>query len=192
MSLYLYLNEHWHANTWVNGGVIPINPASFYRSTERAGIMTPDENLIHNSPIDLKSLEPNLYIAPGADIRNLNMIGTVFDGVKIPDIISADYYEEDGLILSFSTRLTGIVARKMTKKACVKIKSVEALKRYLDAQLGVESIADYCQYTTGHQRNHFLKSDADSWQAEFRIFWPIAERVEVDLPFGVAELICNW
>lgn len=191
MSLYLYLNEHWHADSWVNGGPIPINPASTYKSLERSGIFTPDENLIHKSEVDLFSLSPIFEFSDGG-VRGLSVIDCTQYGDPLPNIYKADLCEDDGLILSFSSRLSRIVARKMGKKACVKIIDIQVLKCAIDEQLGVSSESDYCQYTSGHERNHFLKSELDSWQAEFRLFWPIAKKVEVVLPPGIAELICSW
>ncbi|WP_223506805.1 hypothetical protein [Pseudomonas sp. GL-RE-29] len=192
MSLYLYLNEHWHADTWVVGGVIPINPASFYRRMERGGIFTPDENLIHKSEVDLTGLSPFIHIDPGAEVRGLTVTNSRMNGMPIPDIHDAHYYHEDGLILSFSYRLTGTLARKMKKKACVKIVDMDLLKRHLDNQIGVVSKAGPCYYTADHQRNHFLKSNLDEWQAEYRLFWPADKKVEVSVPPGAAELICVW
>jgi len=192
MGLYLYLNEHWHVDAWVTGGLIPISPASTYKSMERDGIFTPDENLIHNSAVDIRSLRGCVDVNPALGVRGLTMIGCERDGVPIPNFFNADFYEDDGLILSFSSRLTGVVARKMKKKACVKIIDMDGLRRHLDETLGVQSIAGYCEYTESHERNHFLKSELDSWQAEYRLFWPIKERVEVQLLPGVAELICTW
>lgn len=192
MSFYLYLNEHWHADTWVSGGLIPINPASTYRSMEREGIFTPDENLIHKAEVDLMSLSPFLSIAPGAHIRGLTMTNNYMNGVRMPDVNDVQYYLDDGLILSFSTRLTGVLAKKMKKKACVKILNIDLLKSSLDEQLGVKSEAELCRYTRGHERNHFLKSELDSWQAEFRLFWPITKKVEVSVASGTAELVCTW
>ncbi|MCE6977280.1 hypothetical protein EI534_07670 [Pseudomonas frederiksbergensis] len=190
MSLYLYLNEHWHADTWVGGGSIPIKPASTYRTVERSGVFTPDENLIHKSEVDLRSLEPHFCFGPG--IQGVSIIGFNAGGVLIPDIHEADLYEEDGGILSFSWRLTASLARKMKKTACVKILDMPALKAAIDGQLGVASRSGYCEYTEGHERNHYLKSELDRWQAEYRLFWPITEQVEVVLPPGLAEHIRKW
>lgn len=192
MSFYLYLNEHWHAETWTGGGVIPINPASTYRKIERSGIYTPDENLIHDSPVDLLAPNPIFRIAPGAQVKGLTMYSNYVDGVRQSDVFNASYYEEDGLILSFSQRLARTVARKMNKRACVKIIDMVRLKAHLDQKLGVTSKAGLCQYTSDHQRNHFLKSEADMWQDEYRLFWPLHERVEVEIPPGIGELICKW
>jgi hypothetical protein len=192
MSLYLYLNEHWHADTWVGGGMIPISPASTYKSLDRSGIYTPDENLIHKSDVDLKSFGRAIHIDPGADIRELTMRGARIGGVLIPDIIDADYYEDDGLILSFCRRFKKPIARRMKKKACVKILDIGRLKSEIDEQLGAISLAAYCQYTHDHQRNHFLKSNLDRWQEEFRLFWPITEKVDVQISAGTAELMRKW
>ncbi|HFL2185762.1 TPA: hypothetical protein ACG3DQ_000740 [Pseudomonas putida] len=190
MSLYLYLNEAWHAETWVNGGKVPINPASFYRSVEREGIYTPDENLIHKSEYDLTKLQQMAGIVL-SNVKDFNMTGcTGYE--PLPDICNADYYEEDGLILSFSSRLSDEIAFKMKKKTCVRIISINSLKNCIDAQLGVVGQAKYCSYTSDHQRNHFLKSELDSWQAEYRLFWPLANKVEVDIPKGTAVLERSW
>lgn len=191
MSLYLYLNELSHVDTWVNGGSVPIKPASTYRSLERGGILTPDENLIHKSAVDLLSI-PFMRFNPKATVKGLSFIGMTVNGKPVPDIIDAALYEEDGLILSFSYRVTKLVAKKMNKKACVKILDIEALKQAIDSQIGVVSEAKSCQYTNGHQRNHFLKSELDYWQAEYRMFWPVNTAVQVDIPPGTAELICTW
>jgi hypothetical protein len=192
MSLYLYLNEHWHANTWVGGGKIPINPASTYRSVERAGIFTPDENLIHKSEVNLFSLKSLISFGPHGGVKDLTITNSSLGSVPIPDIRNAALFLEDGLILSFSSRLSRTVACKMKKTACVKILDIQFLRSVIDEQLGVASKADFCEYTTGHERNHFLKSDLDSWQAEFRLFWPITHKVEVNIPSGIAELVCIW
>ncbi|WP_442108254.1 hypothetical protein [Pseudomonas sp. NUPR-001] len=192
MSLYLYLNEHWHAETWMFGGVIPINPASTYRKMERSGIYTPDENLIHDSPVDLTTPNPLFRLSPGAQVKGLTMCDNYVDGVRQPDVFNASYYEEDGLILSFSRRLSRNVAKKMSKTACIKILDMSRLKAHLDEQLGVTSKAGFCEYTSGHQRNHFLKSEADMWQDEYRLFWSLHKKVEVEIPPGIGELMRKW
>lgn len=82
------------------------------------------------------------------------------------------------------------IARRLEKLACVKIPDTDRLKSIIDKQLGVEGIAKPCEYTSGYERDHFLKSVADGWQDEFRIFWPYGRGpVTVDLPTGIAEKI---
>lgn len=189
MNLYLYLNEHWHAHTWVKGGRIPIKPASTYKSLERKGIFTPDENLIHDSSVDLLSLKPLLRFE---NVRKLTMTNNRKDGALMPDVHNASIYEEDGLILSFCHKLSDDIARRMKKKSCVKIKDINALKRCIDRAVGVRATAKNCRYTEDHQRNHFLKSKDDSWQSEFRMFWNLRSEVRVTIPPGLAEYVCDW
>lgn len=189
MSFYLYLNQVWHAEAWTNGGLIPISPASTYKSLEREGIYTPDENLIHESSFDLLSLREYIRLD---NVKNFSLGGANLDGWIIPEIKNASLYEDDGLILSFSTRLTKILARNMKKRACVKIIDIDRLQRVISDQLGVSAIVGFCEYTSSHERNHFLKSELDEWQAEYRMFWPLKEKVEVNLPVGVGQLVCTW
>lgn len=189
MQVYLYLNEVSHADTWVNGGKIPIKPASSYKSQARKGVMTPDENLIYKSEVELSKLSPFISIDDGAQIQGLTCIGNTIDGIPLPDIVDAQRYEEDGLILSFSQRLSLTVARRMAKVACVKVKDIFALKTVIDEQIGYPSKSGLCNYTYDHQRNHFLKSYKDSWQDEFRLFWPVMSEVWVTIPAGLAEYV---
>ena len=53
MENFLYLTESEWAKTWVVGGEIPIKLASSYLSDNREGVMTPDENLIHESEVPI-------------------------------------------------------------------------------------------------------------------------------------------
>ena len=46
-----------------------------------------------------------------------------------------------------------------------------------------------CEYTSGPNRNHFLKSEANAWQEEFRIFWHGSAERSVILPDGIGELV---
>jgi hypothetical protein len=189
---YLYLSEVEWSNAWINGGEIPISLASTYINKERDGILTPDENLIHESPVNLKGLSPFLHFAEGASIRHLTITNSRFNGVRIPDIVNAGYYVEDGLILSFCNSLSGEVAKKLKKKACVKITNIEKLRKSIDRQLGFKGIMKECEYTNGHQRNHFLKSVEDSWQDEYRIFWKYPTNKVVKIPSGLAEFVCEF
>jgi hypothetical protein len=183
---FLYLTVPAWADTWVNGGEIPINLASYYRSDARAGIYTPDENTIHQSRVDLRSLRPAIRVE---NVRNFNMIDCSINGKSIPRIIGADFYEDDGLILSFCTKFDSMIARRMNKKACVKILNIPALKACIDEQLGVEGVMGECRYVRDHQRNHFLKSVEDEWQNEYRMFWKAGASAMVKIPKGTAALM---
>ncbi|TYK57290.1 hypothetical protein [Pseudomonas synxantha] len=190
MHVYLYLNEIEHAKTWVEGGKIPINPASVYKRMERDGVFTPDENLIHKSEMDLMNLGPGIRFAPGGDYRGITIVDSNF-GNGLVNIRDACYYPENGLLLSFSTALSKKVMDGFkTKKICVKIHDINKLQKILDLRLGCESESGQCRYTASHERNHFLKSHLDSWQQEYRLFWrcdPVMRWVR--LPAGMAKVV---
>ncbi|MBL4833667.1 MAG: hypothetical protein JKY26_06785 [Pseudomonas sp.] len=189
MKKYLYLAKPEFASTWVNGGEIPIYPASRYRSMERSGVFTPDENLIHDSPVDLFSLSPIVSFGPNPNVRNFTFTGNTLNGRPLPNFTNASLYTEDGIILSFANEFDLEIARRLEKKACVEIKSIERLKTLLDRRLGKTSKARDCEYTNDHQRNHFLKSTEDAWQKEYRFFWRITEERKVILPAGLARVV---
>lgn len=192
MFKYLYLTKLEWAEAWISGGDIPICLASTYLHDKREGTLTPDENLIHDSNVDLKSLSPIVHFGEGAQVKNFNMIGCSFNGVPIPDIVSANYYKEDGLILSFSNELSEEIARKLGKECCIKVTKLKDLRKAIDAQLGVKGTMNDCEYTNDHQRNHFLKSTEDQWQREFRMFWPFDKNVTVTIPKGHGKLVATY
>ena len=190
MSVYLYLEKEEFAKTWVNGGKVPIKPASYYLSDERDGTKTPDENRIYRSSVDITSLGPKFIVEEDADIRGFSFIGCTSDGVPYPDIINAYYYKEDGLILSFCNHFSIDTAHKLGKVICVEICDVRKTKREIDAQLGIVGNMKKCKYTDDHQRDHFLKFKDDSWQDEFRIFWDCQQGERwVTIPPDTAKII---
>jgi hypothetical protein len=183
MEKYLYLTKHEWQDTWIYGGTIPINLASTYLRQKRDAIFTPDETLIHKSPVDLQTFWPN---ASFQNSRGITMIGCSVDGREVPTIRDADFFIQDGLILSFCNVASIDISQRLHKVCCVKILDMTALKGLIDEQLGVKAIMGPCTYTPTHERNHFLKSVEDSWQAEFRMFWLGKENRQVKLPAGVA------
>lgn len=189
MKTYLYLGRKEWAEAWVDGGKIPINPASTYLSDERAGTMTPDENLVHKSNVDLQTLSRSGAIG-FKELHDFSFIGCSINGERIPDIHNAYYYQEDSLILSFCNHLSPDTARKLGKVICVEIINISKTKKKLDKKLGIRGGMKKCDYTDDHQRNHFLKSKDDSWQDEFRIFWK-SQRGEtwVTIPSGTAKIV---
>ena len=187
MRKYLYLTEVEWVDAWVKGGSIPISLASSYLSEDRAGIFTPDENLIHESAVSIPSLRQHGINIEGS--RNITIKNFTSNGIKLPDIINANYYKEDGLILSFCNSFSVDIANKMDKKACVEIINIEKLRQNIDRQLGCKGIMDSCRYTLDHNRNHFLKSSEDSWQNEFRIFWRTTREKWVEIPANSAKLV---
>ncbi|NQD36081.1 hypothetical protein HPT27_03530 [Permianibacter sp. IMCC34836] len=189
MEKYLYLTKVEWADAWISGGIIPLFLASTYKNDTRVGTKTPDENLVHESPIDLKSLSPIIHIGDGANVRGLTITNSYFNGQRIPDIVNANYYTDDGLTLSLSNSFSEEIARKLGKAACVKIYNVEKLRRVIDKQLGFKGVMGSCEYTSSHQRNHFLKSTEDAWQNEYRIFWRHPKNRTVRVPAGNSELV---
>ena len=190
MDKYLYLTKVEWADTWVNGGEIPISLASTYLSDERQGIMTPDENLIHESSIPIPSLRQyGIHIEQS---KNITIGNIVHNGRHVGGIKNANFYTEDGLILSFCNSFDKSIAERMGKQACVKICNIEKLRRVIDKQLGCKGIMKECTYTRDHQRNHFLKSTDDEWQDEFRLFWGVKENRVVNLPSGLCEFVCEF
>ena len=184
MRRYLYLAKREWAETWVQGGQIPISLASTYKAVERIGVFTPDENLIHISPVDVSGLRR--FGLNFQNVRGLTFKGNRFNGELLPDFENADYYNEDGLILSFSNVISSEIMTRLEKVACVAILDIQRMKELFDKQIGVPGIAKDCEYTLDHQRNHFLKSQQDAWQQEYRIFWASNTPISVHMPLGLA------
>jgi len=187
MEKFLYLTKSEWAKTWIHGGEIPIKLASSYLSDNRDGVMTPDENLIHESEVPIPSLSQ--YGFHFENVKNLTFTNNHTNGVKLPDLKNANYYIEDGLILSFCNHFKIETANRFQKTACVRIINIETTRKKIDKQLGCKGIMKSCEYTKDHQRNHFLKSVEDSWQNEFRIFWKTNQEKWVKIPSGTAELV---
>lgn len=187
MEKYLYLTRTIWVRSWVQGGPIPLNLASAYKSAERKGIYTIDENLIHESNYDLNKLSEYGMVCDS--VRNLSIGSFEYNGVVVARNIQGSKYEDDGLILSLCNVMNRDIARKMGKLACVKINDVNKLKLIIDEQLGVAGIARTCTYTESHIRNHFTKSLLDKWQNEYRIFWKVDSKKEIMLPKGIAKRI---
>lgn len=189
MHKFLYLTHVEWTDAWVNGGVVPISLASKYKRLDRDGIYTPDENLIHDSAIDLLTLSPFISFGENPSVRNLTFTGNTCNGMPLPNVRNASLYSEDGLIQSFCNVFDLHVADRFEKNACVRIFDIDRLRKLLDKRLGRKSQYGDCRYTRDHQRGHFLKSEKDSWQSEYRFFWPERDEASVTLPAGIAEVV---
>jgi hypothetical protein len=189
MDKILYLTRREWAATWIQGGKIPIHPSSTYRSQERRGKFTPDENLIRQYSHDIRGLEP--YISIQGAHKNIRIGKLTINGRELASNFLSSRYEEDGAVLCFSNTFSAEVGRRLGKTAAIRIMDMIALKSIIDSQVGTIGEMGPCEYTTSEQRNHFLKSIEDSWQDEFRIFWPIQQRVDAIIPPGLAEYICD-
>lgn len=184
MKKYLYLSQAFHVENWVNGGEVPLFLASSYRSQERQGIFTPDENYVCNIPADLRGMGSNV------SFRNDKISRLTIDGeVVATNLVNFNRYEEDGAVLCLANRLSKGISRKLNKVACVEIQDVEELKNIIDETVGVRGEMGECNYTDTYERNHFLKSVSDAWQDEYRLFWKVKEDIKVTLPKGIAKFI---
>ncbi|MCK6800694.1 hypothetical protein [Enterobacter cloacae] len=184
MKKYLYLTRKEWVFPWTRGGVVPLFQASTYLSDERDGVMTPDENLIDTSTHDIKAFGNLANIVGGGTITLTNCF---INGVFTPETIKFEQKIEDGLVLCLANSKNAGLAKRLGKTACIEISDVNHLKRFLDRQIGIISVMKSCEYTDGHNRNHFLKSSLDSWQDEFRIFWPKAKSTRISIPSGIAK-----
>lgn len=183
---FLYLAENWQVENWINGAKgIPIKRASSYLSQERKGTLTPDENLIHDSDIDLLSFASTVYLGGTSEC----VVSS--DNVGIPNFVisKAELRVEDGLILCFSNSKSSEICQRLGKKFCLQIDDMAHLKSVIDACLGNVGTPGHCDYTDDHQRNHFLKSVEDKWMDEFRLLWPVQDVDTFDLPPNIAKLV---
>lgn len=185
LEKYLYLTELSWVDPWVTGGNVPLKIASTYKSIERQGIYTPDENLIDSSTHDVNMFKGALSI----ENSDVTIYGAVIDGVPYREVMKFDRKIEDGLVLCLANRRSNYIAKRLKKKTCVKIFDVNKLKKLLDDQIGVESQMGPCSYTDTHHRHHFLKSDMDAWQEEFRLFWPGVGSTSVNICKGMGEIV---
>lgn len=183
MDLYLYLKEHRFVDAWMHGGRVPFYVASTYRREERSGVYTPDENLIDSSTFDIKSLGGAVRFE--GNIKNVVFENSYAGGKTVNGTVNRHY--EDGLVICLSIRRSKFIARNLHKTACVKINDIGKLKQLIDEATGVHGQQGLCQYTASHERGHFLKSTFDSWQEEYRLFWPDVCNIEINIPPGLAE-----
>lgn len=188
MKKYLYLTKPEWAEAWVNGGSIPLNQATAYKRMDRDGIYTPDEGLIYESTHDVDKFDPTIINMQG-QFKNITIGSITVGGEVVLSGFNGSRYEDDGVILSLCNVMDISIQKKLNKLVCVEISDFNELKRVIDEQLKVQSEAKSCKYTSGHNRNHFLKSEKDSWQNEFRFFWPIKGPVKVELPPGIAKIL---
>ncbi|GAA1148995.1 hypothetical protein [Nocardioides aquiterrae] len=192
---YLYLAEQAYADTWINGGDVPIYPASRYLDTVRDGTKTPDEVMqksITGASMNFLSENRILKIGPGAAVTGLVFENCTFNGVRVPGRIEINQYPEHSLILCMSNVYDVAIMERLGHKAALRIPSVAALKACIDPQIGADSMCGRVDYTSeSGNRGHFLKSTDDQWQNEYRLVWVGdglgAEAKWVTLAAGLAE-----
>lgn len=200
---YIYLNEFWHAEAWVNGGEIPFYLASKYRSTERRGVRTPDENQVLALRNPITTRPPFLITHPDEEYRQIAWLTRLPDGRVEPRVADCGYV--DGWILCMSNARNDELWCAEGKKACVEVRNEQELYGQVLARLLQKGAVDIsvnpccgrgeCEYTDTAQRHAFLKSVDDSWQDEYRMFWrqDIARhpdpQVRITLPPGLCQLV---
>lgn len=186
MQKFLYLTKHEWEEPWINGGEIPLFVASTYRSMDRGGTFTPDENIIDTSTHSF-SLLSNLFGLRDNFAGEIILEDCVCADGPIPNMHIKRKFE-DGLVLCLANRRSRFIAKKLQKRSCVVIKDVDLLKNIIDEQIGFKGVMRECRYSKHHERDHFTKSFNDAWQDEFRMFWKDAENINIRLPRGIATL----
>jgi hypothetical protein len=186
LTKYLYLTNREWCSAWVNGGIVPLSLASAYRAMERHQTRTPDENVIRSlRGMDGVHLSAFVQAEPGTTVTL--QAGKAFRGHELVGTnIHFQQSFEDGLILCLSNFKSQKIARRLNKEACVRILDVESLYHHISTQLGVTGNHGPCQYTSGVDRNVFLKDLQDQWQHEYRLYWRHQSMVEVSIPPGTA------
>ncbi|NEU09412.1 hypothetical protein GZH53_13890 [Flavihumibacter sp. R14] len=200
VKLYVYLEKEEWAESWVNGGSIPIYLNVKYWSDERDGKLTPDElrqKLITGGPSEV--LE---YFIDLDRYTQIIGNGNIFEiGGKTYQIDFNQRFEE-ALVLCMATELSQEVADSLTtdgkkKETCVQIMKIHDLTKLICETLGRDCLTGDCQYTDGPNRNHFLKSTRDKNQKEFRLVWRLKpdeseqykDGVWIDIPSGIAKRV---
>lgn len=169
---YLYLREQSHADTWLAGGDVPINPASSYRSDTREATLTPDEVVQSQIRGDAGLEFPTQNgIRFGEGPAGVTFIDSTFGGVR-KRFIQYERALEDSLILCLCNVYDETIMRRLGHSVAVRIPSIDLLRQCLDPQVGVPSQHGLVAYTSEPgNRHHFLKSTADAWQQEYRLAW---------------------
>ena len=186
--LFLYLKSYDHVMPWVVGGTIPLFSARTYLSKERRGVMTIDE--VRQSKWRGKGLDEfrETGIFHIKNCVNVHFQGDMF-GIET-DVVISDY-DNDAYLHCTSTLCSRKQLARFEKTVCLRIINPRDLKRRLDAGMRQKSKAGLVQYTNGPDRGHFLKSDYDAWQCEYRLVWSrqAGAPVWIDLPPGTAEVV---
>ena len=171
---------------------MPLNLTTTYKVAEenRSGILTPDEDL-------RRQLDGTDYETFDSFIGNHDLVGkmtiTNFE-VIVDDTLytrfNYEYGNEAALVLCMATEASLDLQQRLGKKVCIEILDIDALTKSFDEQLGEKSIQRACEYTLDRNRNHFLKSDKDAWQNEYRLIWHNIKTDQwVTVPKGICKIV---
>ena len=191
MRYFKYLERQEFAKTWIEGGFVPINPASAYYSSERGGKFTPDELMQRSLVGPMQGLIDSRVIGiqqnTNANITVRNCLIIDPSGVQVIDYAAHLVRREDSYIDCYSTELSSVLSIELQRNFVVEISDIEALASAFDRQIGLRSLRRAVDYTDSYDRSHFVKSNSDSWQKEFRLVW-MKDGVEpflVEVPSGL-------
>lgn len=198
--LYIYLGSKDFVRAWVEGGKVPINPASKFKSLDRAGTQTPDEMVNILTKVTSREAYELFCQVMGHDPRAPtrtdmhNMQLETQDGQIFRLSGSVTRFEQESYISCMSTigtkkKLEEWASTPTPKVACVELLKREELANIVSAALGVPTYEGQLGYTAGDQRGHFMKSVEDSWQCEYRMAWlkDGSRPITVELPAGMAR-----
>jgi hypothetical protein len=190
MTKFRYLDNPAYAEYWVKGGPQPLRLNSYYIGLERSGILTPDEGRV--------LLAQNATAEQLALMRDHLLKGPVrlhARTVRLPGGSTIENFHSDwasGLVLCFSNQRNDERWREEGKRVCVAVDFPRELFRSLSEQIpsytadnhagNRERRCGVCQYTKTGQLDVFTKNESESWQDEFRMYWPSNKELAVALP----------
>jgi hypothetical protein len=189
----IYLKSVEHADTWVNGGAVPLNHARKFMSEIREGTKTPDE-------VMQKTIRgAGLQELTGVQIGGTGTIDrAVFDkchfGGRIIERVEYSQHPEDALLLCMCNRFDEKVMERLGHKVAVVVLYIQEFRLALNGLVGTSCKYGRVNYTKEPgNRSHFLKGLEDSWQDEYRFAWIGdglgTEDKNIVLPAGLTERI---
>jgi hypothetical protein len=202
-SKYLYLNKIDYTLPWLNGGNIPLSTAKRYLSFERSGTNTPDE-LIQRLDGTASSSLLNEFFRPATPGANISITSTAPAGLSLQlvdgrgnilrqgtvNCFTSRHIE--GYILCLSNHFSDATLKRLGKTCCIRVMDVEGLCAILSDRLQIAGTHAKVEYTSNGDRNPFLKSIADAWMDEYRLYFPANTGLSTDsvwasIPAGIAE-----
>lgn len=184
--------ESKYAESWVQGGRLPINSVSYFQAEVRNGIFTPDER-IQRKLEGMTEERHRKYVGTSPTAKIIQRIyGSVYEGgVKVAEGVNFEQIPDEGIVLCFARRNRRSILDHLKKNApvCIEILDVRRLYDLICEQLDHEGLVANCSYTSTINRNHFLKGKPDEVMEEFRMFWPIADTASVELPPGIGRIV---
>jgi hypothetical protein len=184
---FLYLSSPDHVRTWTHGGTVPLSLASAYRRAERGSIFTPDEGrkqtVANATPAQVEAIQRTIIMDRGGGVHARRVKWDDWEAENVHISVTP----VDGVVLCLSNSESREICARLGKIACVAIDRPTRLFLRLCAQLGTKGNHGPCEYTDTANRDVFLKSSADKWQDEYRLFWPGSAACSVEIEHGTAR-----